>query len=337
MGVEDVTRDLYGVPPGEFVAARDDAARRARDAGDRDAAAEIRKLRRPTVAAWAVNLLAADSPADIGDLLDLGERMRAAQGEMRLADLRELSGERTRLVSRLVRRAAGLAADAGQPPNPSVERDIAATLDAAVTDPAAGPAIRSGTLTKALSFGGTGFDGGSGHGPAVVSFPARDSGNAETAAPPDRARPRVRGGGTATGKAPGGRRDGGTGRQGTGRARGGGKRADGAARERDRTHREAEARREVRRRAVATAEDAVEAARRSRDRARQTLDAERTRRESAAAERHRLRAELDRAERALARADERVRAATDRVDRSDQALDRARHRLSEARSGRAAD
>ncbi len=43
--------ELYALPPGDFRAARDERADEARAAGDKELAAAIRKLRRPTVSA----------------------------------------------------------------------------------------------------------------------------------------------------------------------------------------------------------------------------------------------------------------------------------------------
>ena len=152
----DTVRSLYALPPSEFVAARNEAAQRAER---KDAAAEIRKLRRPTVSAWAVNLLVADAPADVAALAELGERLRSAQTEMRGADLRALSAERNRTVSALVRRASALARNAGHPLVGGAEREVETTLDAAVADPDSAEAVRSGALTKALAYSGTGFTG----------------------------------------------------------------------------------------------------------------------------------------------------------------------------------
>ncbi|WP_149038293.1 hypothetical protein [Kitasatospora sp. MBT63] len=69
-GVED---ELYALPVSEFTAARDGAAARARRDGDRELAARLRKLRRPTASAHAVNLLARNHRSELADLLDLGQ------------------------------------------------------------------------------------------------------------------------------------------------------------------------------------------------------------------------------------------------------------------------
>ena len=49
----DPIDELYGLPLEDFVAQRDALAKRLRADGDRDAAAAVKKLPKPTRAAWA--------------------------------------------------------------------------------------------------------------------------------------------------------------------------------------------------------------------------------------------------------------------------------------------
>src|SRR5512142_3207595 len=64
--VEQIGDRLYALPPEQFVAARNEAVAAARKAGDRDTAEAVAALRKPTQAAWLVNLLALRRP----DLID---------------------------------------------------------------------------------------------------------------------------------------------------------------------------------------------------------------------------------------------------------------------------
>ena len=70
--------ELFGLPPEEFVAARDDLARRLRREGEPEAAKQVKALRRPPLSAWAVNQLARRPGEGLGPLLAAGERLRAA-------------------------------------------------------------------------------------------------------------------------------------------------------------------------------------------------------------------------------------------------------------------
>ena len=56
--LDEIVRELYVLPPTEFVAARNELVRQARAAGSRDIAEQLQRLRRPTRSAWLVNLLA---------------------------------------------------------------------------------------------------------------------------------------------------------------------------------------------------------------------------------------------------------------------------------------
>jgi hypothetical protein len=57
-----VAADLYALDPSEFTAARDARAAETRQAGDRELAAAVKGLRRPSAAAAALNLLARERP-----------------------------------------------------------------------------------------------------------------------------------------------------------------------------------------------------------------------------------------------------------------------------------
>src|SRR5262245_53216861 len=101
----DELDELYGVRPEEFTALRTELAAAAKKRGDAEAAKRISSARRPTVAAWVVNLLA-HTNADAKDSLDdLRERLRAAHAAMDGAAIRELSAEQRSLVDQLARAA----------------------------------------------------------------------------------------------------------------------------------------------------------------------------------------------------------------------------------------
>lgn len=154
MGLDDIARELYTADPAEFVAARD---RAAREAGG-DLAREIKKLRKPALAAWAVNLLAAREPDQLETLLDLGGRLRAAQRELRGDDLRALAAERSRLLRAVTDRAAALAAAAGHELGEGARDQVERTLTAALSDAEAAANVRSASLAKPLEYSGFGLD-----------------------------------------------------------------------------------------------------------------------------------------------------------------------------------
>ena len=74
MNLEQVADELYALAPAAFTAARDEQAGQARASGDADLAGEIKKLRRPTVSAWLVNLLAREDGGQMDELLEPASR-----------------------------------------------------------------------------------------------------------------------------------------------------------------------------------------------------------------------------------------------------------------------
>ena len=154
--VAEVASELYGLLPADFTTARDERARAARTAGRREDAAAIRKLARPTTSAWLVNRLSRDDPAGLGRLFEVAEALQEAQRTLAGDRLRDLSARRRQVVGDLLPAAAELARRAGQPASPAVLEEVRATLEAAVADAAAREAVRSGQLTRALSYAGLG-------------------------------------------------------------------------------------------------------------------------------------------------------------------------------------
>ena len=118
---------LYAETPDRFVAGRNELAARLKEAGDAEAAKKVAALRKPTVAAWAVDSLARVSPCELEALIRAGAELASAQREVAAggsADrLREAADERRRLVDQLVRASAdALRALASRPPEPRSTR-----------------------------------------------------------------------------------------------------------------------------------------------------------------------------------------------------------------------
>jgi hypothetical protein len=155
--LDDVATQLYALPPEEFTAARGEAVAAARKAGDRELAGQIGGLRRPTVGAWLVNLLAHQRPDLIGELLALGEAMRAAQRNLRGDELRELSTQRRAMVSSLGRESRALAVAAGRGVRAVLPLgEVENTLIAALADPEIAEEVRLGRLVKPIEYAGFG-------------------------------------------------------------------------------------------------------------------------------------------------------------------------------------
>ena len=150
--VEQAADELYALPPGEFTRARDERAKALRKDGRRDEADAVKALRKPTLAAWALNQLARQRPKEVERLLAAGEALRAAQEELLAGgDRRAFQGAATKerdLVAELSQQAVELAAEASERPSPALAEKIAATLHAAALDEETAEELRAGCLVR---------------------------------------------------------------------------------------------------------------------------------------------------------------------------------------------
>ncbi|GAA2780841.1 hypothetical protein GCM10010441_02070 [Kitasatospora paracochleata] len=149
-GFDEVADRLYALSPRAFTAARDEAAARARSEGDRELAARIKALRRPTLSAFAVNRLVRSRPDEVEPLADLGRALREAQAQLSGPVLRELSGQRHRVVAALTEQARRAAAEAGERLAEAQLREVEQTLRAALASEDAAAALAGGRLIVAL-------------------------------------------------------------------------------------------------------------------------------------------------------------------------------------------
>ncbi|MGW0752167.1 hypothetical protein ACWD3L_22250, partial [Streptomyces sp. NPDC002587] len=149
MDVEEVIDALYALPPARFTAARDEAASRAKRAGDAAAGKRIAALRRPTIAAWTSNTLVRAKPEEVEQFRQLGQALRAAHRTLDGEQLRDLSHQQHVVIGALAREALRLADEAGTPVSETVLREVEQILYAALADPEAAEAWASGRLAKA--------------------------------------------------------------------------------------------------------------------------------------------------------------------------------------------
>jgi hypothetical protein len=143
------------LPRDEFLRARDAMSKELKAAGDGDAAEEIKKLRKPTVAAWALNRLARTRSADLDRLIEAGEDLsklqRKAVSGVSREDLRSASTARRRSIDALVAAAEEELREVGQPVTRQTLDRVAQTLEAIAVDESARELVRRGVLEKELS------------------------------------------------------------------------------------------------------------------------------------------------------------------------------------------
>ena len=152
---DELIQRLYESPPDGFVAARTAAIHEARKAGDRATAKRLAALKKPTVAAWVVNLLALRRPELIAELVELSGALREAQRGLDGGALRELTAQRRQVVSALVA-AAGKLARAEEPGLKLPLGEVEATLTAALAEPEIAAQVRTGRLIRAATYAGFG-------------------------------------------------------------------------------------------------------------------------------------------------------------------------------------
>jgi hypothetical protein len=152
---------LYGLPLEEFTRERDELAKSLRKEGDRDGAARVKALRKPTVAAWAVNQVARTQPKTIRELGDAGSALRDAQsailaGKGDAADLRAATERERAAVDELMQAARGLLSSSGAGLSESVLQDVEDSLHAAAIDDDARDAVLAGRLERERKAAGLG-------------------------------------------------------------------------------------------------------------------------------------------------------------------------------------
>jgi hypothetical protein len=156
--------DLYGAPLDRFVPQRTELAKALRKEGRREDATEVAALRKPSVAAWAVNQLIRTQSRSVKELFGAGDALRraheqASSGHGDAQELRKATQEERAAVDALIEAARGLLTSDGHELSPSVIDRVAETLRAAALDPGARAEVSEGRLERELRHVGLGFLG----------------------------------------------------------------------------------------------------------------------------------------------------------------------------------
>jgi hypothetical protein len=175
------TEKLYGLPAGEFTAARNARAKKLKP-DDPDLAAAVAALPKPTVAAAALNELVREDPSEVRALIQSGKRLRQAQ-EAAVAGKKGAD-----LNAAIQEHRAGL---------DRVQRDLrrrklsGATLEKAIKtlrvtsiDPELQPLLERGILHEDLTASGFGLD------PGLVPAAPKPAAPAKKAAPKPKTPPK---------------------------------------------------------------------------------------------------------------------------------------------------
>lgn len=144
---------LYGLPLADFTPSRDELVKRHRGT---PLAARLKALRKPSTAAWVVDLLVRHETDQVEQVLAVGAALREAQESMSADDLRTLTKQRRQLTAAVTTTARGLARSRGLKVTAAVADQVEATLTAAMVDAECARAVRSGLLVSGLA--ATGVD-----------------------------------------------------------------------------------------------------------------------------------------------------------------------------------
>ena len=154
--VRAAVEQLYAVPPARFTPLRSELVAEARSAGEKDLAASVGALRKPTLAAWAVNHFVREHADELEELRSFAELLREAQRSLDADQLRLLGRERARRVDELADRIAEVAAQDGPGLGAGAAQEVRETLTALIADEDAEASVLTGALVKSLSYSGFG-------------------------------------------------------------------------------------------------------------------------------------------------------------------------------------
>ncbi len=146
-----VADELYAGAVADFVPLRDQAVRAAKQEGDTELAKAAGRLRKPSVSAWAVNLLVRVESEQIAQVLAVAASLRSAAEALDGDELRALTRQRRQLTAALATTARSRARDAGTRLSEAVVEQVEDVLTAAMLDPVAAEVVLTGRLVRAFS------------------------------------------------------------------------------------------------------------------------------------------------------------------------------------------
>ena len=151
-----IADELYSLDPSDFVARRDAWAKQARTLKQRDLAAQIKDLRRPTVAASYLNRAVREPLESLLAFLDLGAPMREAQAALSVTELTRFGAQRRALEDAVIKDLVAMLTALDVQPSSAALDEVRQTLTAALADPDAEQVVRTGRLARSLTYAGFG-------------------------------------------------------------------------------------------------------------------------------------------------------------------------------------
>jgi hypothetical protein len=160
----DSPEDLYGLPLDRFIPERAALVKALRGEKRREEASEVTALRKPSVAAWAVNQLVRTQPKPLEALFQAGDDLAQAQARATAGKgggdaMRDATRRQRDAVRELLEGAEGLLSSEGHALSQTMMDRVGETLRAAAVDEEARRQVAGGCLTQELRFVGVGIGG----------------------------------------------------------------------------------------------------------------------------------------------------------------------------------
>lgn len=153
--------DLYGLPLDRFTPERNALAKELRAEGQGEEATRVAAMRKPSVAAWAVNQLVRTQRREVKELFGAGDALQKAQSELLAGRgdagaLRDAADRERDAVDTLTAKARGLLSAEGHELTRATLERVSETLNAAALDEAARAQVQDGCLHRELRHVGLG-------------------------------------------------------------------------------------------------------------------------------------------------------------------------------------
>lgn len=177
--------DLYALPNDRFVPERGTLAKALRADGRRDEAKDVAALRKPSVAAWAINQLVRTQGDAVDELVAAGDALRGAHADLvggrgDVQALRTATERERGAVDTLLDAVRRLLCPDGPALSDAVVERVADTLHSAALDDDAREQVRGGRLERELRHVGLGL----GEGAAAPAKAQKRGGSPRRAAAP---------------------------------------------------------------------------------------------------------------------------------------------------------
>lgn len=168
MDLPEAAEPLFELAPEEFTAERDRIAKELKQQGDGEAAGGVKALKKPSVTAYALNLVSRGHPELVEAMLEADQHLRSAKSR---TDMDKAKAERQKAISAITGKATSLLEERNRPVTAQVKERLTETLLAVATDEETRERLKSGHLLKEAEAGGFG-------GP-VVTFDAAPAGEGD--------------------------------------------------------------------------------------------------------------------------------------------------------------